>query len=259
MSVLVYNYTSKPHKNSGALERHRCSFSTDVRGIDTMSYSIPEPTEQPNIPYGYCHCGCGQLAPIAKRSTTQWGWVKGQPKRFISGHHSTKPRVAIDEISLPPGTRAILLTQGKVAIVDAVDYEYLSQWRWHASKRGQTFYAGHNIKTNGRRTAIYMHQLIAGKGADHRDGDGLNNTRDNLRLATHQQNMSNQRVRKDNRSGYKGVAWHKPCKKWHARIHFNGKRISLGYFAVIEEAALAYNEAAKQLFGEFARLNVLPN
>lgn len=156
--------------------------------------------------------------------------------------------------------REIILTQGKVALVDDADYEYLNQWKWHAHKRGNTFYAVRKApRVNGKQSAIQMHQMIIGNGIDsidHRDGNGLNNTRANLRLATHQQNMFNKRIHKDNTSGLKGVSWHKPSDKWQAQIGVGGKQKYLGSFATPEEAGRAYDAAALEYHGEFAYLNI---
>jgi hypothetical protein len=101
-----------------------------------------------------------------------------------------------------------------------------------------------------------MHRLIMGPGpqVDHKDGNGLNNRRsDNLRFATDTQNRANQKVRKDSTTGFKGVRPHRD--KFQARIRVKGREITLGSFATPEEAALAYNAAAKECFGEFARPN----
>jgi hypothetical protein len=90
---------------------------------------------------------------------------------------------------------------------------------------------------------------------DHRDHDTLDNTRANLRLATAVENSRNQRRSRNNRSGFKGVSFHKRAGKWHAQITTAGKRRHLGYFAAAETAAFAYNLAAVQHFGDFAVLN----
>lgn len=167
--------------------------------------------------------------------------------------HSTLPL-----FSWQPETKEIPLTQGKVAVVDATDFDWLSQFKWyaHKDKDGYTFYAErHGPLLNGKRATITMHALLAGKGADHIDGDGLNNTCHNLRPATHQQNCFNKRIRKDNTSGYKGVVWHSQHNRWQARIKFDGSTKHLGYFATAEEAALAYNKSARELYGEFALAN----
>lgn len=108
-----------------------------------------------------------------------------------------------------------------------------------------------------------MHRFILGdtKGLeiDHRDGNGLNNCKSNLRLATRSENMQNSRVPKNNRYGVKGVCFlpNRYGKKWKAAICANNRAITLGHFHTKEEAAKAYNEAAKKYHGEFARLNVI--
>lgn len=105
-----------------------------------------------------------------------------------------------------------------------------------------------------------MHREILGlmpedPDVDHRDGEGLNNRRSNLRLVTNSQNNMNSQCRWGALSKYKGVSWHKRREKWQGRIKLNGKEIYLGYFDNEKKAARAYDEAAKKHFGEFARLN----
>jgi hypothetical protein len=158
--------------------------------------------------------------------------------------------------------KLINLTQGKVALVDDEDYGWLSQYRWtHNSK-----YAARSVKFNGKRAYMYMHREIMGltiddpREVDHRyntgkEDYGLDNRRENLRICNTSQNQSNAIIRKDNKTGYKGVSWHKPLKKWYAQIKY--KRISyyLGYFDNIIDAAKAYDKRAWELSGEFAFLN----
>ena len=155
----------------------------------------------------------------------------------------------------------ILLTQGKVAIIDAEDYEWLSQWKWCATKdKADLYYAMRTIKrAAGRRTTVSMHREILrlnpGEiGIDHIDSNGLNNRKANLRLATPSQNNANGRSRKG-RSQYKGVSWHKLAQKWRSRTKLNYKSYHLGYFVDEIEAACAYDAKAKELFGEYAKLN----
>lgn len=160
----------------------------------------------------------------------------------------------------PQQTKEIPLTQGKVAIVDAADYEWLIQWKWHIENQGHICYAVRCLWLgNNKSTTIKMHREILGakpgSTVDHRDGDGLNNTRENLRICTQAENVRNKRMRSDNTSGYKGVWWRKNRSRWTATIDVDGVRTWLGSFLTAEDAARAYDAAAKELHGEFAKLN----
>lgn len=98
-------------------------------------------------------------------------------------------------------------------------------------------------------------KLDSSEFVDHLDRDPLNNQRDNLRLASRSQNGANRNIRKNSLSGYKGVSWHKTAKKWTAKLTLNGKLIHLGYFDDPIDAAKAYDQAAREYFGEFAVTN----
>lgn len=156
--------------------------------------------------------------------------------------------------------REILLTQGKVALVDDQDYEWLSQWKWQAI-RGHTgiWYAVRCEGPHSQRQYLLMHRVITDapewRKVDHKDHDGLNNQRHNLRTCTCSQNLGNRRGRKNTASGYKGVMQN--GSGWQARIQCNGRRYCLGTFTHAGDAAQAYNEAALRLFGEFAYVNGL--
>lgn len=149
----------------------------------------------------------------------------------------------------------IPLTQGKFAIVDADDYEKLSQYKWHVSGKGDMLYA---CRTEGRRK-IKMHRQILnappGMHCDHINHNGLDNRKANLRLCTPQQNSFNQRPRHNGTSKYKGVFWSYKNRKWRAEIRLNGQKIHIGYFDYEQDAAIAYDDYAIELFGEFAWLN----
>ena len=155
-------------------------------------------------------------------------------------------------------TREIPLSQGKVAIVDAQDFERLARFKWFANRNSGIFYARRTISINGRKTVILMHRYILGLKpgdlqVDHRDGDGLNNTRANLRLATRSENQRNCGKRSKNTSGYKGVS--KRRQTWMVQIGLHGKKYHLGAFSSPIDAAFVYDAAALKMHGEFARTN----
>ena len=155
--------------------------------------------------------------------------------------------------------KEIQLTQGKVAIVDDGDYEYLNQWKWYYDHG----YARRDKIRDKKKKRIYMHSFImntpAGMETDHKDNDkpdhGLDNRRDNLRVATNAQNKMNKGKGIDNASGYKGVHWDKRDNKWRATISMENRKKSLGYFTDPIEAARAYDAAARLHHGEYASLN----
>lgn len=159
--------------------------------------------------------------------------------------------------------KLIPLTKGRFAIVDDEDYEKLIQFKWHSMiAMSSREYAVRRIVIDGKRTAMCMHREIieAKKGdeVDHINGDGLDNRKSNLRLCTHQQNISNRKVNKNSKSGYKGVLLmvdKKRLKPWRSHITSKGIRTNIGMYATKEEAARAYNKKAVELFGSFARLN----
>lgn len=160
--------------------------------------------------------------------------------------------------------KEIPLTQGKVALVDDEDYEALARRKWCAARIQGIWYAVARRADGGEEhRLLYMHREIMGadpgKKIDHRDGDGLNNRRCNLRYCTDAENARNQRRRsRASRclSQYKGVRWVGP-DKWTASIVVNYKYSYLGVFGSEADAARAYNAAAIQHFGEFACLNVI--
>jgi hypothetical protein len=150
--------------------------------------------------------------------------------------------------------RFIPLTKGKVAIVDAADYDWLSSFTWFTSEKPGGVYACRHVK----RKNVLMHRMImnppAGKFVDHIDRNGLNNRRCNLRICTFAENIHNTKGR-GKTSRYKGVSLTKKEKKWISSIRYNDKFYYLGYFDDEIEAAKAYDKMAKKLFGEFAYLN----
>ena len=151
--------------------------------------------------------------------------------------------------------KRIPLSQGKYALVDIEDFQELNKWKWHVGNRG---YAVRHLK-DSNRIKIFMHRVIIdapiGKEVDHINQDRLDNRKDNLRVCTRQENLMNQKMSKINTSGYKGVSYYKKDNRYESRIGFNNKVIYLGRFHTGQDAAIAYNVAAKNYYGEFARLN----
>jgi hypothetical protein len=140
------------------------------------------------------------------------------------------------------------LAAGRVALVDDEDYDLVMQYRWNARIDGTRIYA----RSTSKRS-VGMHSLITGwPMTDHRNGNGLDNQRSNLRSATKAQNNFNQRPRANTSSRFKGVTWNKRLGKWQAAIKVNGKSRHLGVFASEEKAAEAYRAASLAHQGEYA-------
>lgn len=149
----------------------------------------------------------------------------------------------------------IPLTKGLFALIEEKDFEIVGKHKWYARKGKNTYYA-----TSTRCKTLHMHRLIMDVGdrlthIDHKNSNGLDNRRDNLRLATCAQNNCNKRANKGT-SNFKGIHWNKSNKKWTAQITKPGLPTKhIGNFISEIDAALAYNKAAKEMHGEFAWLN----
>jgi hypothetical protein len=143
------------------------------------------------------------------------------------------------------------------AIIDEQDFDRINQYRWNSCyMRGtKTPYAtsSHFGKT------VYMHRLVmnaeSGQTVDHIDGNGLNNSRENLRFVTPSQNLLNALKRSDNTSGHKGISWCPDREKYQVYINVDRKRKSLGRYRTLEEAIYVRDQAAKEHYGEFAKDN----
>jgi hypothetical protein len=156
--------------------------------------------------------------------------------------------------------KQIPLTKGQIALVDDEDFEYLNQFKWCAVKARDTYYAIRSGYDKGRKPQIKMHRFISELAdsnilCDHKDGNGLNNQKHNLRVSNKSQNGMNRGPQKNGTSKYKGVSWFAKANKWMAKITINKKQMYIGCFNDIEDAAKAYDEKAKEIFGEFAWLN----
>lgn len=169
-------------------------------------------------------------------------------------------------LPIEDATIEIPLTQGYVTIIDAIDAD-LAGLKWYASKnQHRSIPTAVRQKTlgGGAQSPVLLHRvilermlgrsLVKGEQVDHIDLNPLNNRRSNLRLATGRQNQFNRRKYSNNTSGYKGVSFFKNLNKWVAKINDNGRLRHLGYFDTPEGAYEAYCKAAKELHGEFVRL-----
>lgn len=184
--------------------------------------------------------------PVCANHPDCLGRIKECPLGRICRNFRPKPPVPKGET-----VRTIPLGDGFYAYVDAADYEWLSQWTWR-------LHDGYAIRyEKGER--ICMHNEILpppkGKRVDHKNLNRRDNTRENLRHATHAENMRNKSKKPDASSRFRGVIYRKDSGKWQARIWLHGRNISLGMFDSEVEAARAYDRAAVEYYGEFARLN----
>jgi len=160
-----------------------------------------------------------------------------------------------------PSIRYVPLTQNRFTVVDTEEFIRITQWLWTAVRDPKTgiYYAIRTDTENGYKT-VRMHNFILGLPyIDHKNGDGLDNRKSNLRECTQAENMWNRRISSSNTSGYKGIKIHKPTvdrggkKIWTADVSKDGIRYHLGYFYTALEAHIARCIKAKELHGEFYR------
>lgn len=156
--------------------------------------------------------------------------------------------------------KEILLSQNRYAIVDDCNYEIVNKFKWHYSlgyaKRWDYSKGKHNP------IGIFMHRFITGDvplglEIDHINGNKLDNRRENLRVCKHSDNVKNANKRINSKSIHKGVAWNTRMKRWQVAIQHDKKRYFIGTFKDEKLAAIAYNLKAKELHGDFAKLNVI--
>lgn len=188
--------------------------------------------------------------------------VRGEADRKRAAGWATKAPPGcriVRPIRVADGVGYVSLTQGFEAIIDAADVPLIEGFNWSVlrSPRRKAVYAARVVRDGNRQRMILMHRVIAAASddaqVDHRDGDGLNNRRGNLRLCTHAENQRNRGARADNKSGFKGVCFSKRTNRWRAEICAAGQRRFLGYFAELDDARRAYAAAAAALHGEFGR------
>lgn len=151
----------------------------------------------------------------------------------------------------------VAITKGFVTFVDVEDIQLLKS-KWYASVQNNIIYSHQHTMLNGRRTSISLHRkIITGcEKVDHKNNNGLDNRKDNIRPATNKENNCNH-LRIGKESGYIGVKILKNCSpnRYSARIYHKAKSIHIGCYATAEEAALARDQAAIEMYGEFATLN----
>lgn len=175
--------------------------------------------------------------------------------RLVQGRQAAL-EVQVSELRHEAGVIYVPLSMGKLAVVDADDFERIKGCTWFASKQRRAFYA---FGRDARGAKVKLHRVIVGAKdgdtVDHINGDTLDNRKANLRLCTRAENARNVRARVTNTSGYKGVTLHKQSGKWMATICVNAKKKHIGLFTDLVEAAKAYDARAVKEFGDFAWLN----
>lgn len=153
-------------------------------------------------------------------------------------------------------TQKIYLSRGKVSLIDSGDFNRVSKYKWSFSSLG---YAERreSVKSGGKIVRLHRFIMNAPKNklVDHINGDGLDNTRNNLRLCTKSENMRNRNKTKSNKSGYKGVYFETQTGKWKAQIKYNNRNISLGRYPTAILASKAYDIACEKFHGCFAKKN----
>lgn len=157
-------------------------------------------------------------------------------------------------------TTRMTLTQGQSTLIDDADVDLVSQHRWYAAKTRRGWRVTTNTKNSeGKQRNLLLHRFLMepekGLVVDHLNHDALDNRRSNMRVCTYSQNAMNQRSARKSSSKYLGVSWDKGAKKWKASILIQGKKKNLGRFKEEDDAARAFDTAARLHFGEYANPN----
>lgn len=146
--------------------------------------------------------------------------------------------------------------RGRVALVDDADFEAVNAHHWWVHESGRCTYAITFVWQNNKAKGLQMHTLVSGLSfVDHKDHDGLNNQRSNLRGTTHTLNAANSRPMAGYTSRFKGVSWHAKSRRWQVQIRDAGRKVYVGTYTDEEDAARAYDVRALELWGEHALLN----
>ena len=209
------------------------------------------------IPYGFCHCGCGEKTTVPIWSNKSKGQIRGIPVLYVRSHNNVgkgnaKPR--------PEPRREVVdgvpcvwmpLANGNWTLIWAVDFtEEIKAINWKQSKSG--YVVNNSLGRNGK--SIFLHKLICPTSddleGDHQNHNRLDNRRSNLRPATHQQNCWNSSLSRRNTSGCRGVG-ETPFGLWRARMYISGKEILLGTFKEKSLAIACRKSAEERLHGQF--------
>ncbi len=192
------------------------------------------------------------------QTTPTWGKTNKIDEACMSVAVDAAVDAAIAQIEPRLPVRTIPLSQGYAAIVDTADYDRVASHLWSVLKTTRANYACRGFRKDGRQVMALMHREIMAAPddmqVDHRNHNGLDNRRTNLRICTNQQNIMNPR-RRAGSSRFKGVSLNKRLSKWSAQIMVDGRKKHLGFFLEEMDAATAYDAAAKIHYGDFANLN----
>jgi hypothetical protein len=191
----------------------------------------------PNVPVGFCNCGCNGKTAISNYTCSREGYIKGWPRLYLPGHSHKKNRISEPRFGELDGRPVayIDLPCGGAAIIDPEDVGKVSGvgWRARRDRDSDTYYVVRGSRVNGIFINIAMHRVIMGLThedkeliVDHINYNGLDNRRGvNLRIVNRYQSAQYRRMQKSNTSGHKGVSLARDRQKWQAEIGGNGVSI----------------------------------
>lgn len=247
--------TQRTHADACRLEE--CDRPYGSLGYCTMHYLRLKSTGDPNGLQRQKNIGQCKV-PTCNKNSHSLGYCKLHYRRFKKWGDPNKTLVAKKFNYIKDNIGYIELTQGEYATCDTKDFEELSEYKWQF--RPDKWSGGYAVRDlsptikNGKvvKHKIKMHQQVMDKKfIDHKDHNGLNNQRSNLRICTISQNNRNRRVQSNNTSGHTGVVWHKKPQMWVAQIKIDGETKHLGIFKNLEDAIHAREEAEQKYFKEY--------
>ncbi len=199
---------------------------------------------------------------VGKRTVSRLYTCKECRYKYHKKYKTTNQQKGLSQFYLNTGEFILLKIQDNLIYIDVEDYNKVKNYHWLLKKSKTVIYVVAHLKDS--TSMIRMHHVILNKPnygmvIDHKNRNGLDNRKNNLRITTQSGNSANSKLKNTSSSGYKGVSYQKDCdKKWVAKITLDYKSIHIGCFNTKEEAAKAYDKKAIELFGEFARLNFPP-